>query len=130
MKVKHSQLKNILIKLDHIQKILRMISRKQYHTWKNQLTISINFMSSKDNDEERVMHSRSNNIELMINDKWDKVIEELFQSSLSKYQIGLETSMKGSDFIFPCANLLQCKCHRINVKRGGSYIYFPDWIII
>ena len=36
----------------------------------------------------------------MINDKPDEVIEELFQSVLSRYQIGLETSTKGSDFIF------------------------------
>ena len=42
-------------------------------------------MSSKDNDEERVMYS---------SDKAHEVIEELFQSLLSRYQIGLETSMK------------------------------------
>ena len=34
----------------------------------------------------------------MINDNADKVIEELFQSALSRYQIGLETSMKDSNF--------------------------------
>ena len=53
--------------------------------------ISINFISSKDNDEERVMHSKSDNKEMMINDKKDEVIEEIFQSLLSRYQIGLET---------------------------------------
>ena len=37
-------------------------------------------MSSKDNDEECVMHSRSYNIELMINDKEDEVIEIFFTS--------------------------------------------------
>ena len=31
-------------------------------------------MSSRDDDEQRVMHSRSNNIELMINDGEDKAI--------------------------------------------------------
>ena len=36
-------------------------------------------MSSRDDDEQRVMHSRSSNIELMINDGEDKAIEELFQ---------------------------------------------------
>ena len=36
-------------------------------------------MSSRDDDEQRVMHSRSNNIELMINNGEDKAIEELFQ---------------------------------------------------
>ena len=40
-------------------------------------------MSSKDNDEERVMHLKSDNIEIIINDKADEVLEELFQSLLS-----------------------------------------------
>ena len=30
----------------------------------------------------------------MINDKADEVIEELFETLLSRYQIGVETSMK------------------------------------
>ena len=68
--------------------------------------MAMNFMSSKDNDKECVMHSKSNNIEIMINDKADEVIEELFQSLLSRYRIGLETSMKGSDFIFDCVHLI------------------------
>ena len=68
--------------------------------WKTQLTIAINFMSLKDKDENCVVHSKSDNVELMINYKDDEVIKELFHSLLSPYQIGLETSMKGSEFIF------------------------------
>ena len=75
---------------------------KKYDTWKNQLTIAINFMSSKDNDEERVMHSKNDNIKVMINNKTDEVIEKLFQSLLSRNEIGLRTTMKDSDFIFYC----------------------------
>ena len=37
--------------------------------------------------------------EIMINDKEDTVIEELFQSLLSRHKIGLKTSMKGRDLI-------------------------------
>ena len=37
--------------------------------WKIQLTIANNFISSVDNDEERVMHSESNDIEIKINDE-------------------------------------------------------------
>ena len=44
----------------------------------------------------------SDNIKIMINDKAEEVIKELFQSLLSRYQIGLETSMKGSEFVFDC----------------------------
>ena len=46
------------------------------------------------------MHSKSHNIEIMINDKADEIIEELFKSLPSRYQIGLKTSMRGSDLIF------------------------------
>ena len=37
-------------------------------SWKIQLTIAINFLSSKDSYEERVMHSKNGNTEIMIND--------------------------------------------------------------
>ena len=37
-------------------------------------------VSSIDNDEERVMHSKIDNIEIMINDETDEVIVELFKS--------------------------------------------------
>ena len=62
------------------------------------------------------MHSKSKNIEIVINDEPDEVIEELFQSLLFMYQIGLETSLRGSDFIFDCVQLLYYKCHKINFK--------------
>ena len=45
------------------------------------------------------MHSKSDNIEIMINDEADKVIKELFNSLKNRYQNNLE-SIKGSDFFF------------------------------
>ena len=54
----------------------------------------------------------------MIYDKADEVIKELFESLLHRYQIGLKTSMKGSDFIFDCVNFLDYKCHKINLNHG------------
>ena len=38
-----------------------------------QLTIANNFISSMDNDEEREMNSKSDDIEIMINDEADKL---------------------------------------------------------
>ena len=37
------------------------------------------------------MHSKSDNIEIMINDEPDKVIKELFDSLITKYQNNLES---------------------------------------
>ena len=52
---------------------------------KTQLAIAIDFISSKDNDEECVMHSNSYNTEFMIYDNVDEVIEKIFQSLLSRF---------------------------------------------
>ena len=36
--------------------------------------------------------------------------------------------MKGNDFIFDSVQLMHYQCHKVNFKRGGSYIDSPDWI--
>ena len=73
------------------------------------------------------MHSKSDNIEILINDEADEVIKELFDSLKNRYQDNLET-MKGTEFVFDYVHLLYYKCHKINPNRGGSYIDSPDWI--
>ena len=44
------------------------------HTWKIQLTVANNFISSIDNDEEHEMLSKSDKVEIMTNDEADEVI--------------------------------------------------------
>ena len=40
----------------------------------------------------------------------------------------METSVRGSDFIFDRVHLLYYKCHKINFSWGESYTDSPDWI--
>ena len=57
--------------------------------WKIQLTVIINVISSKVSDEIRTMHTKSNNIQIMIciqGNETDESNEELFESLLQKYQ--------------------------------------------
>ena len=58
--------KNLSLKeyLDKIKPYLRDIifDLQNSDTWKIQLTIAINFISSNDTEEEGVMHPKSNNI--------------------------------------------------------------------
>ena len=70
------------------------------------------------------MHSKSDNIEIMINDEADEVIKERFDSLKNRYQNNLE-SMKGSELVFNYVHLLYYKCHKIKPNHGGSHI---DWI--
>ena len=61
-----------------------IINFKKSDTWKIQLTVTINLISSKDVDEEHVMHSKSNTIEFMPHDNANDVVDELFESLLSR----------------------------------------------
>ena len=73
------------------------------------------------------MYSKSDNIEITMNDEADEVIKELFDSLKNRYQNNLE-SMKDSEFLFNYIHLLYYKCYKINPNRGGSYIDSPDWM--
>ena len=53
--------------------------------WKIQLSMTINFISSKDSDKTRTIHTKSQNVEIRVGDETDKIIKELFKSLLQKY---------------------------------------------
>ena len=86
-----------------IEKYLRELINyyKNKGEWKVQLIAEINFISLKPgSDETRIMHTRSDNIEIMIGDDNDDIIEKLFKSFLQKYEENLQNKMRGSDFEF------------------------------
>ena len=53
---------------------------KTQSEWKIHLTMVINFISSKDSHETRTMHTKSDNVEIMMGSETDEIIEELFKS--------------------------------------------------
>ena len=74
--------------LNKISPYLRYIinNLKKLGTWRIQLTITNNFIFSIDNNEQHVMHSKSDNIEIMISDEADEVITKLFHLLKNKCQ--------------------------------------------
>ena len=71
-----------------------------FHAKKIHLTIVIKFISSKDTEEECVMHSSTSNVKFTPYSDANDAIEKLFKSLRSRYQENLETSVKESDFNF------------------------------
>ena len=106
----------------------KIIQHKTQSEWKIELTMAINFISSKNSDEARTMNAKSNNVEIMMGSETDEIIEEFFKSFLQKYQEGLEKSMTGSEFIFDSVDSLYYNLNKINLSRGGSYIDSPRWL--
>ena len=78
----------------------------------------INFISSKDLRETCTMHTRTDNMKIMMGSETNDIIEELFKS-LQKYQERLEESMREIEFVFDSVDLLYYHLH--GIKRGGSY---------
>ena len=69
-------------------------------------------ISSKDSNEIRILHTTSNNIEILMGNKTDEITEELFEYPLQKYQEGLEEQMRGSEFVFDSDGLLNYNLHK------------------
>ena len=96
-----------------------VINYNTQNEWKIQLTMSINFVSSKDSEENRIVHTKSHKVEIMMGSEKDEIIEEIFESLLQKYQEMLEESIKGSKFVFDSVNLLHYHLQKISLDRGG-----------
>ena len=122
--------------LDKIRPYLSNIINdlKSQWEWKIELTIAINFISSKDSKETRTMHIYSHNIEIMVGNETDEIItgnetdeivKKLFNFLLQKYQEGLEETMRGSEFVFDSVDILCYKLYKISLSRGRSYIDSP-----
>ena len=88
--------------------------------------MQISFISSKDSEEIRTVSTKSDNIEIMIGNKTDDIIEEFCKSLLQRYQEGLEEKIKGSNFVCNSVDLLYYHLHKTSLRRGGSYVHFPE----
>ena len=95
--------------------------------WEIHLTIAIDFASSKDAEEERLMHSSSSNINFTSYSDANDIIDKLLKSLHSRYQEILETSMRENEFLFDSVQLIYYKSYKESFVRGGSYIDSPDW---
>ena len=101
---------------------------KTQSMWKIQLTMTINFISSKDFDETRTMHIKRYNVEIMMGSETDEITDDLFESFLQNYQERLEESMRGNEFVYDSVDALYYNLTKVSLSRGGSYIDSPKWL--
>ena len=75
-----------------------------------------------------MMHSKSDNKEVAIDNNTDKINNNLFNPLLHRYQISLAESMKGGEFVFDHVDGLHYKYNKIALNRCRSCIDCPEWI--
>ena len=100
-----------------------IIDLQKSGTCKIQLIMAISFISSKYINEEQVVHSKSNNIEVMTYKNAIKFLNHFFQDTKLIYKHQWKRAI-----YFWFGQLLYYKCQKINFERGKSYIESPDRI--
>ena len=97
--------------------------------WKIQLSMRIKFISITDAAQENILHSKSDNVEIMRGIDTKTIIDELIDTFMKRYQEGLEAKMNGSNYVYERVVLLEYHFHKVTLKRGSSYIPSRKWLI-
>ena len=95
---------------------------------KIQLNMGVNFISSNDTGEIRTFYVQSDNEEIRSGNETIDIINRLLKSFLSNYQNEEKILTQGNNFVFESVDSLSYYIHKINLKRGKSYIKPPEWI--
>ena len=95
---------------------------------KIQISMRINFISSRDTGDTRTIYIWKDNVSIMWGSDTDDIIRELFRSFLHSYQEEEQIVIR-SKFNFESAELMDYKLHNVRSRRGGSYIKSPEWLL-
>ena len=101
----------------------------KFGVWKIQLIMLNNCTSSKKFEETCPIYSANVPVEILMGSDTDDIIEELFETILQRFEEARETSnKKRSEFIHESVELLYYYFHKIDMKRGESYIESSKWL--
>ena len=112
--------------LDNIISYLTMlIDENKGEDQKIQVDIGFNMVHI--DDKRRITHvSKSDNIICRPSSDTSKILDELLSSLYEKYQVDLTTSRTSSSFVFESVEECNIHFHKIDLRRGASYIEPPD----
>ena len=85
----------------------------------NSINNEYSVSSKDDSDEIRNMHTKIDNVHILMGSRPDEIIEELFESLLQYCQKDLEESMRRSDFVTDSVDLLYDHLNKISLGRKG-----------
>ena len=97
--------------------------------WKIEINMHVNFVSSNDSGEIRTIFVWSDNEEIRSGNETNDIIKGLLNSFLNNYQKEETILRNGSGFVFGSVELLSYHVHKTSLKRGKSYIKYPEWLI-
>ena len=91
--------------------------------------MQVNFIFDNNDDKGLILHTKSNNVEIMCGIDSKTIVTELYDTLKQCYQESLETKMDASNYIFDRLVLLEYHFLKVYLKRVSSYIPPPQWMI-
>ena len=114
--------------LDNIISYLTMLI-DQNKGEEQKIQVDIGFYTVHIDDKRRITHFwKSDNIICIPSSDTSKILDELLSSLYEKYQVDLTTSRTSSSFVFERVEECNIHFHKIDLRRGASYIEPPDWL--
>ena len=93
------------------------------------IQVDIGFNMVHMDDKRRITHFfMSDNIICRPSSDTSKILDELLSSLYEKYQVDLTISHTSSSFVFESVEECNIHFHKIDLRRGASYIESPDWL--
>ena len=87
----------------------------------------INFKHTVDIKKKYTFHIKSKNIEILPGDDVNDIIKELADSFYKNYEEWLLILRNGSGYVYDNVEVLAIRFHKMEIKRGSSYIESPEW---
>ena len=122
-KDKKLQLKEYIAMI--IPYITLLIDEKKSNNQKVQLDIGIN-LKHLDSSKNYTTYIKSKNVEALPGDDTNNITSELLDSLYENYDDLVPRN--GSGYSFDSVEMLGIHFHKIEVKRGSSYIESPEWL--
>ena len=88
----------------------------------------VDFVSSKDNGENRTIFVWSDNEEIRLGNETDDIIKRLINSFLNNYQKEEIILSNESNFVFESVDLLPYHIHKASLRRRNSYVKCSEWL--
>ena len=113
---------------DKINPYLRVLI-DEIKAYEQKIQIDIGFNMVHISSKRRSMHfSRSDNVICMPSSNTNEILEQLLTSFYNKYQDDLQLSCETSSFVYESVEECNIHFHKIDLRRGTSFIDTPEWL--
>ena len=112
----------------HLTKLLGDQKNSTKDEQKVQLTMEINFRHFTNPSKNYTFYVKSTNTEMRNGDNTNDIFAEIFKTFLENYNREENILRNGSNFVFDSVDITYVQFHKIELKRGSSYIPFPEWV--